>query len=43
MPLLWMRRDVHAVKAVLDQSDAAAIQAYVIKRANEDKLSSGKQ
>ena len=30
-------------KAVLDQKDAAAIRAYLVKRSNEDKLSSGKQ
>jgi len=29
-------------KAVLDQKDAGAIRAYLIKRANEDKLSGGK-
>jgi alcohol dehydrogenase (cytochrome c)/quinohemoprotein ethanol dehydrogenase len=29
-------------KAVLTQKDAAAIRAYLIKRANEDKVSSGK-
>ena len=29
-------------KAVLNQKDAAAIRAYLIKRANEDKVSSGK-
>ena len=29
-------------KAVLNQNDAGAIRAYLIKRANEDKLSAGK-
>ena len=29
-------------KAVLDQKDAAAIRAYLIKRANEDKAASSK-
>jgi alcohol dehydrogenase (cytochrome c)/quinohemoprotein ethanol dehydrogenase len=29
-------------KAVLEQKDAAAIRAYLIKRANEDKVSGGK-
>jgi alcohol dehydrogenase (cytochrome c)/quinohemoprotein ethanol dehydrogenase len=31
-----------AFKAVLDQKDAAAIRAYIIKRANEDKAVSSK-
>lgn len=29
-------------KAVLEQKDAAAIRAYLIKRANEDKVSGAK-
>jgi hypothetical protein len=29
-------------KAALDQKDAAAIRAYVIKRANEDKAATSK-
>lgn len=29
--------------AELDQKDAAAIRAYLIKRANEDKVSGGTQ
>jgi alcohol dehydrogenase (cytochrome c)/quinohemoprotein ethanol dehydrogenase len=29
-------------KAVLDQKDATAIRAYIIKRANEDKAASSK-
>ena len=31
-----------AFKSVLDQKDAAAIRAYLIQRANEDKTASGK-
>ena len=29
-------------KAVLDQKDATAIRAYIIKRANEDKAATNK-
>ncbi len=31
-----------AFKSVLDQEDAAAIRAYLIQRANEDKTATGK-